>query len=115
VKLDTSNREAADAVVEADGEIDRNDIRLMTGRGEAGDHVYWVQAIMVEDPTWQWTGVIGGSRSIRVAVPTLFIVPALTLAVYLTTRCVLPPLTRVARQASALSGAVASGRPLEMG
>ena len=95
--------------VNGDGEPDN--IWLMTGRGEVGDHVYWVQAAMVDDPAWQWIGVLGQELLDHVVVPTLFIVPALMLAVYFATRRALRPLTRVARQASELGGAVASGRP----
>jgi signal transduction histidine kinase len=95
--------------VDGDGEPDN--IWLMTGRGEVGDHVYWVQAAMVDDPAWQWIDVLGRELLDHVAVPMLFIVPALMLAVYFVTRRALRPLTRVARQASELGGAVASGRP----
>ena len=95
--------------INGDGEPDN--IWLMTGRGEVGDHVYWVQAAMVDDPAWQWIGVLGQELLDHVAVPILFIVPTLMLAVYFATRRALQPLTRVARQASELGGAVASGRP----
>ncbi|MDR3401552.1 MAG: HAMP domain-containing sensor histidine kinase [Chthoniobacter sp.] len=85
---------------------------LMTGRGEAGGRVYWVQAVMIDDPAWQWTTVLARSILDHVLVPVLVIVPALTLAVFLTTRRVLRPLTRVARQARDLGGAVMSGRAI---
>lgn len=94
----------------ADPAVDRDAISVMTGRGEVGDRVYWVQAAMVDDPAWRWTGVLGQELLDHVAVPALFIVPALTFAVYWTTRRVLRPLTRVARQASELESAVASNR-----
>jgi signal transduction histidine kinase len=86
-------------------------IWLMTGRGEVGGHVYWVQAAMVGDPAWQWTGVLGRELLDHVAVPMLFIVPALVLVVYVATRRALRPLTRVARQMGELGTVVASGRP----
>ena len=92
-----------------DGEPDN--IWLITGRGEVGNHVYWVQAAMVDDPAWQWTSVLGRELLDHVAVPMIFIVPALMLAVYFVTRRALRPLTRVARQTSELGSAVASGRP----
>jgi len=95
--------------INGDGEPDN--IWLMTGRGEVGDHVYWVQAAMVDDPAWQWIGVLGQELLDHVALPILFIVPALMLAVYFVTRRALRPLTRVARQASELGEAVASGQP----
>ena len=57
--------------VNGDGEPDN--IWLMTGRGEVGDHVYWVQAAMVDDPAWQWMGVLGRELLDHVAVP-IFIV-----------------------------------------
>jgi|GEM_PF-1417161 len=92
-----------------DGEPD--DIWLITGRGEVGDHVYWVQVAMVDDPAWQWKGVIVEELLDHVVVPMLFIVPALTFAVFWTTRRALRPLTRVARQAGELGNTVTSGRP----
>ncbi len=98
------------AAREAMGEGEPDNIWLMTGRGEVGDHIYWVQAVMVGDPAWQWMRVLGEELLEHVVVPTLFIVPALMLAVYFATRRALRPLTRVARQASALGGAVSSGR-----
>ncbi len=85
---------------------------LMTGRGEFGGRVYWVQAVMVDDPAWRWTTVLFKSIFDHVAIPVLAIVPALTLAVFLTTRRVLRPLTRVAGQASELGNAVMVGRPI---
>ena len=94
--------------VTGDGEPDN--VWLITGRGEVGNHVYWVQAAMVDDPAWQWIGVLGRELLDHVALPMLFIVPALMLAVYFVTRRALRPLTRVARQASDLGGAVASGQ-----
>lgn len=98
------------AAGDVDGDGEPDNIWLITGRGEVGDHIYWVQAAMVDDPAWQWTTVLGTKLLDHVVVPTLFIVPALMLAVYFATRRALRPLTRVARQASELGGAVASGR-----
>ena len=95
--------------VTGDGEPDN--VWLITGHGEVGDHVYWVQAAMVGDPAWQWKNVLSEELRDHVAVPMLFIVPALTLAVFWTTRRALRPLTRIARQASELGGALASGQP----
>jgi signal transduction histidine kinase len=96
---------------DADGDGEPDNIWLMTGRGEVGDHVYWVQAAMVDDPGWEWTGVLSRELVDHVVVPVLLIVPALMFAVYFATRRALRPLTHVARQASRLGSAVASGRP----
>jgi signal transduction histidine kinase len=82
---------------------------LLTGRDDVGDHVYWIQVVMVDDPAWRWVAVIASELVDHVVVPVLFIVPALTLAVYLTARRALRPLTKVARQASELGTAVMSG------
>ena len=83
---------------------------LLTGRDDVGDHVYWVQAVMVDDPARLWVGVILNEILDHVVLPVLFIVPALTLAAYLTARRALRPLTVVARQAAELGSAVMSGR-----
>lgn len=111
VRTDSDLRSGFTAIEGPEGDDDRDDVWLMTGRGEAGDHVYWVQVVMVDDPAWQWIGVLREEMLDHVVLQTLFIVPALTLAVYLTTRRVLRPLTIVARQAGDLGGTVASGRP----
>ncbi|MBX9646079.1 MAG: HAMP domain-containing histidine kinase [Xanthobacteraceae bacterium] len=98
--------------INGDGEPDN--IWLLTSRGEIGDQFYWVQVAMVDDPAWQWKAVLGTELFNHVVVPILFIVPALMLAVYLATRRALKPLSRIARQADELSGAVASGRPFAL-
>jgi signal transduction histidine kinase len=85
---------------------------VLTGRSELEDQVYWVQAVMLGDPAWRWVGVIEEELLDHVVLPVLFIVPALTLAVFLTARRALRPLTRVAGQATELGKAVMSGRPL---
>jgi signal transduction histidine kinase len=82
---------------------------MLTDRGEFGDRVYWVQAVMIGDPAWLWLDVMAHEMLDHVMLPVLFIVPALTLAAYLTTRRALRPLTRVASQASELGRAVVSG------
>ena len=99
------------AAGDVDGDGESDDIWIITGRGEVGGHIYWVQAAMVDDPAWQWQSVLGQELFDHVVLPTLFIVPALMLAVYFVTRRALGPLTRVARQAGELGSAVASGRP----
>ncbi len=91
-----------------DGDPDA-DRWLLTDRDDVGDHVYWIQAIMIGDPAWRWMLVIKRELMDHVAVPVVFIVPALTLAVFLTTRRALRPLSRVAEQAGALGRSVLSG------
>ncbi len=108
---DFVSRVSSAAATDLDGDGAPENIWVMTGRGEVGGQAYWVQAAMVDDPAWQWTGVLGRELLDHVAVPMLFIVPALMLAVYVATRRALRPLTRVARQARELGSAVASGRP----
>lgn len=96
--------------IDGDGESDN--VWLITGRGEIGHHIYWVQVAMVGDPAWQWKTVLGAELFDHVVVPMLFIVPTLMFAVYFVTRRALRPLTRIAQQANQLSDAVASGRPV---
>jgi signal transduction histidine kinase len=84
---------------------------VLTDRGEAGDRVYWIQAAMVYDPAWLWLDVMAQELLDHVVLPVLFIVPALTLAAYLTARRALQPLTRVASQANSLGQSVISGLP----
>ncbi|HXP72813.1 MAG TPA: HAMP domain-containing sensor histidine kinase [Stellaceae bacterium] len=98
------------AIPSADGGHEGNRW-LLTGRDTVGDHVYWIQAVMVDDPAWRWVGVMESELLDHVVLPVLFIVPALTLAAYLTARRALRPLTKVARQAAELGTAVMSGRP----
>ena len=95
--------------IDGDGELDN--VWIITGRSEVGDHVYWVQAAMVDDPARQWTSVLSEELFDHVVLPTLIIVPVFFLAVYFGVRRALGPLARVARQASELGGAVTSGRP----
>jgi signal transduction histidine kinase len=104
---------ASTATRDIDGDGEPDNIWLMTGRGEVGDHVYWVQTAMVDDPAWQWIGVLGRELLDHVAVPILFIVPILMLAVYFATRRALRPLTRIALQAGELGSAVAAGKSFE--
>ncbi|SKA32458.1 Signal transduction histidine kinase [Enhydrobacter aerosaccus] len=94
-----------------DGDGESENVWLMTGRSEVGGHIYWVQAAMVDDPAWQWRSVLAGELIDHAVVPTLFIVPALMLAVYFAARRALRPLNRVASQASELGDALTSGRP----
>jgi len=82
------------------------------------DHVdlkgrsYWVQLVMVGDPAWRWRWVIEEEMRDHVMVPVLFIVPALVLAILLSTLLALRPLRRVATLAASLDRAVSTGAPL---
>ncbi|MDE2582330.1 MAG: HAMP domain-containing histidine kinase [Rhodospirillales bacterium] len=78
----------------------------------AGHHHYWVQTTMVGDPAWLWTGVVAGEMMDHVIVPFLTIVPVLTLTMFMTTRSVLRPLTRLSAQAEEIGRAVTAGRTL---
>jgi signal transduction histidine kinase len=83
---------------------------LLTERDSVGDHIYWIQVVMGDDPAWLWVGVIKSELLDNVVLPVLLIVPVLTLAAYLTARRGLRPLTTIARQAAELGTAVMSGR-----
>ncbi len=96
---------------DVDGDGEPENVWLMTGRSEVAGHIYWVQAAMVDDPAWQWKGVLADELIDHAVVPTFFIVPALMLVVYFAARRALRPLTHVARQASELGDAVTYGRP----
>ncbi len=85
---------------------------LMVDRREVGGKIYWFQAAMSGDPARLWMGALQKQLLDHVVFPVLFIVPPLTLAVYLTTRRLLRPLSRVARQAAALGSGVMTGEPL---
>lgn len=72
-------------------------------------HHYWVQAAMVGDPDWRWREVIAGELMDHVVVPSLTIVPILTLVMFLTTRSAMRPLTQIADQAGRIGAAVIAG------
>ena len=91
------------------GDTDRWQI---TDHVDAGDHSYWIQVVMVGDPDWRWRHVIGEEMRDHVMVPVLFLIPALTGAMLLTTSIALRPLGRIAIQADALGRAVATGGTL---
>lgn len=95
------------------------------GAGLAGDPVsllihrivlhgrkYWVQTYMIGDPAWAGLPIIVGKLVSHIFFPLLILVPALTLAMFLTTRGALEPVRRLAREANAIGGAVARGEAL---
>jgi len=76
------------------------------------DRSYWVQMVMVGDPAWRWQRVVEEEMRDHVMVPVLFIIPALGVAMLLTTMSALRPLRGIAALAEALGRAVALGGPL---
>jgi signal transduction histidine kinase len=78
----------------------------VAGRG------YWVEVAMLGDPAWRQRLALEDELLTHVGVPVLFLVPALTVAMLLTTRQALRPLTRIAEQARALGAAATSGATL---
>jgi hypothetical protein len=87
---------------------------LFTDHEDVKNRSYWLQVIMVGDPAWRWRAVIADEMLDHVVVPALSIVPALALAMWLTTRIALRPLQRIARQAAALGAAVGTGGKLTL-
>jgi len=85
---------------------------ILTQHVEHGDHSYWVQVGMIGDPNWQWREVLYSEAIDHVLIPVGFIVPPLTLVMFLVVRQTLRPLRRVADQARMLGGEAALGRPL---
>jgi signal transduction histidine kinase len=85
---------------------------LFTDHEDVKNRSYWLQVIMIGDPAWRWRAVIADEMLDHVVVPVLSIVPALALAMWLTTRFALRPLERIARQAAALGAAVGTGGKL---
>jgi signal transduction histidine kinase len=91
----------------------RDDRWMLSEHFDIGVHSYWVQVVMIGDPNWQWREVIYDEAVDHVLVPVGFIVPTLTLAMFLVVRQSLRPLRRVAAQARALGTEAAVGRPLQ--
>jgi signal transduction histidine kinase len=73
---------------------------------------YWVQMVMVGDPAWRWRRVVEEEVRDHVMVPVLFIIPALGVAMLLTTMAALRPLRHIAARAESLGRAVERGGPL---
>ena len=87
-------------------------IAVLTRRVGFADRHYWVQAYMVGDPALAFIDVIFEDLVQQILLPALFIIPALTLAIFLTTRAVLRPLRRLSDSAKHIGTAVARGQAL---
>ena len=79
---------------------------MQTSRESVGGRGYWVELAMIGDPAWVEWPALGDEMVSHVLVPVSFLIPALTVAILLTTRQALRPLTRLAEQARVI-GAVA--------
>jgi signal transduction histidine kinase len=97
-----------------DGQGDRPKERgaLLIRRVSLGNHHYWVQTYMIGDPALAGAGVILDNLRSHVLVPALFFLPALTLAIFLTTRRALRPLRELSESANRIGAAVARGQAL---
>ena len=82
---------------------------IYTDHFDVAGHSYWVQTAMMADPAWVWWGIMEKEMRDHVMVPLLFLMPALMLAILLTIRRSLEPLTRVSRRAASLTRAIESG------
>ncbi len=87
-------------------------IALLTRRVGIADRHYWVQAYMVDDPAFAFVGVIVKDLAEHILIPAMFIIPALTFAIFLTTRAALRPLRRLSDSAHHIGTAVARGQAL---
>jgi hypothetical protein len=57
-------------------------VSLLIHRVVLSGKKYWIQAYMIGDPAWAGLGVIAARLADNVLLPVLFIVPALTLAMF---------------------------------
>lgn len=87
-------------------------VSLLIHRVTLPGHKYWVQAYMIGDPAWAGLSIIFDKLITHVLIPVIFLIPLLTLAMFLTTRAALRPLRRLSGEASLIGTAVARGRPL---
>lgn len=118
---------AAQGVDPADGQknLEENFSYFSDGdpRGSKGERVYilvhrvvvsgrryWIETFMRGDPAWAVSEVITNQLVERVFLPVLFIVPALTLAMFIAIRRALQPLRTLSNEASAIAQAVARGQ-----
>ncbi len=85
---------------------------LLIHREVLGEKKYWIQVYMIGDPAWTTLGIVRDKLMSHVVLPVLFIMPALTLAIFLTTRRALRPLRKLSRDAVRTGNAVARGQPL---
>ncbi|MDE2184693.1 MAG: hypothetical protein KGJ78_16865 [Alphaproteobacteria bacterium] len=87
-------------------------VSLLIHRVVLSGHKYWIQAYMIGDPAWSGIAVVREKLITHVLFPVLFIVPILTLAMFLTTRRALQPLRRLSTDAIVIGNAVARGKTL---
>jgi signal transduction histidine kinase len=85
-------------------------VYILVHRVVVAGHRYWIEAFMRGDPGWAVGSVIANEVVERVFLPVLFIVPALTLAMFLAIRRALRPLQTLSSEASAIAQAVARGQ-----
>jgi signal transduction histidine kinase len=85
---------------------------MLTHRVAFDDRHYWVQTYMVGDPAFAFKGVILDDLVKHILLPALFIIPALTLSIFLVTRTVLRPLRRLSDSAKLIGTALARGQAL---
>ena len=87
-------------------------VSLLIHREVVGGQKYWIQAYMIGDPAWAGSAVILGKLVSHVLIPVLFIVPILTLAIFLAIRTALRPLRLLSQEAGRIGTAVARGQKL---
>ena len=86
---------------------------MLTARVQERERHYWVQAVMFGDPAGGWVWIILRKLAADALVPVLVMTPTLTLAMFLTTRAALRPLSVVAHEASNIGDATARGLAAE--
>jgi signal transduction histidine kinase len=90
----------------------------LTSHVQVGDALYHVDVAMRGDPAWLWRFSLFKEMLADGLLPIGLLVPALTLAILLTTRRALQPLSQIAQQARQLGESAGSGQaltPLESG
>jgi signal transduction histidine kinase len=85
-------------------------VYILVDRVVVQGHKYWVQTFMSGDPAWAASDVIANKLAEQVFLPVVFIVPALTIAMFLTMRRALMPLRELSIAASRIGQAVARGQ-----
>jgi signal transduction histidine kinase len=87
-------------------------VSLLIHRVVLSGKKYWIQAYMIGDPAWAGLGVIAARLADNVLLPVLFIVPALTLAMFFGIGGALRPLRRLSHEVNQVGAAVARGQIL---
>jgi len=87
-------------------------VSLLIHRVVLDGHKYWIQAYMIGDPAWVGLGVIGRKLNSHLFFPVLIIIPALTLALFVSTQAALRPLRRLSADANQIGAGVAKGQSL---